>query len=99
MDDNGDTLRPSQRGLENLQRGRQLDISQALDGITLYDPVKAPHGLISSPSGADNELMPEVLDKCARRFGKAYQLEDGTPAASGCSGLTVLTIQLWVMGL
>ncbi|RDW77506.1 hypothetical protein BP6252_05559 [Coleophoma cylindrospora] len=78
MGDNGDSraLWPSQRGLDNLQRGRQMDISQALEDITPYDPVKAPHGIITSPSAADNELVPELLEKYAQRFGRTYQLKD-----------------------
>jgi hypothetical protein len=61
------SLPPSQRGLENLHWGQQVDLTSALKETKAYDPVSNPDGLIDL-SGAINQLMPDYLHKIGEKI-------------------------------
>ncbi|KAH7136263.1 pyridoxal phosphate-dependent transferase [Dactylonectria macrodidyma] len=71
-------LKPSRRGLRNLSSNHEVNYDNDLRGVTYYDPISNPHGLIDI-SGASNELTRDILKDYSEQYSKIFSLSDAQP--------------------
>lgn len=77
----GSAIKPSARGLANLQSGRLVDLEKQVRSLPLYDPQSCPDGLIDL-SGAVNTLMDDFLEEHGNEFLRKCDAVQGTPSCA-----------------